>query len=148
MFVLALLHSGIVYLVPLFLPFEAEHFIENLFLNWHVTFGVLSLLLLFPLWVTSNDYSQYKFKRTWKIIHQLIYVATFTIFMHVAFHDPINLFYSALGVVMLLLLFASWVKSTFFKKQPPVAPMPAPVSSAQPVTSSAAPLTPPTPPQT
>ena len=45
--------------------------------------GAVGWSLLFPLWLTSNDWSFKKLGKWWKRIHRLTYIALFFIFLHV-----------------------------------------------------------------
>jgi len=47
-------------------------------------FGLIGLILLIPLFVTSNNYSVRLLKKNWKRIHSLIYVSMWLIAFHVA----------------------------------------------------------------
>lgn len=47
-------------------------------------FGLGAVLLLLPLFLTSNDYAVRKLRHFWKMVHKLTYVAMFAIMLHVA----------------------------------------------------------------
>jgi sulfoxide reductase heme-binding subunit YedZ len=49
--------------------------------------GMIAWLLLFPLWLTSNDFSQKKLGKYWKILHKLTYLSMMFIFVHVALQE-------------------------------------------------------------
>lgn len=52
------------------------------------TMGFLSFVLLTPLFLTSNDYSQHKlFKKAWPKLHKLAYVIIWTLFAHIALNE-------------------------------------------------------------
>ncbi|HSW90163.1 MAG TPA: ferric reductase-like transmembrane domain-containing protein [Patescibacteria group bacterium] len=48
-------------------------------------FGLITLLLLFPLFLTSNDFSVKRLGKNWKTLHKLVYVIIWVIMLHVAF---------------------------------------------------------------
>jgi DMSO/TMAO reductase YedYZ heme-binding membrane subunit len=45
--------------------------------------GLTALLLLLPLWLTSNDTSKRFLGKKWNVLHKLTYIAMFLIFAHV-----------------------------------------------------------------
>lgn len=50
-----------------------------------VVFGMLALFILFPLWLTSNDYSLSKMgNKNWKLLHRITYLALLLIMIHAA----------------------------------------------------------------
>lgn len=53
-------------------------------LSPHAVFGFFALIVLFPLWLTSNNWAQMKMGKFWKMLHRLTYVALCLLFMHVA----------------------------------------------------------------
>lgn len=69
-------------------------------------FGVVALLTLAPLFITSNTYSVKKLKQTWKKIHQLTYPALGMIFLHTALNR--SSIYSIATFVVLILLISSF----------------------------------------
>jgi len=48
-------------------------------------FGMGAVLVLIPLWITSNDLSMKVLGRKWKLIQRLTYLSLFLIFIHVSF---------------------------------------------------------------
>lgn len=57
----------------------------GLTINTPKLFGLLAMMVLFPLWLTSNDPSQRYLGKKWKFLHRLTYIALLMIFMHLAF---------------------------------------------------------------
>jgi DMSO/TMAO reductase YedYZ heme-binding membrane subunit len=53
-------------------------------LQSHHVWGLVSLWILFPLWLTSNDLSKKKLGKWWSWVHRLTYIAMWTIFGHLA----------------------------------------------------------------
>jgi DMSO/TMAO reductase YedYZ heme-binding membrane subunit len=69
-------------------------------------FGMAAFWLLFPLWLTSNDFSQNRMGRYWKWLHRVSYLSLLLIFLHVAF------FRKAWAIpvfIMLVAEIASWI---------------------------------------
>lgn len=128
MFLMAILHMGYMYTIPTFFkqPLEIRA------LSTHGTYGLLAILALFPMWLTSNDYSQRTLKRNWFVLHKLTYFACLMIFMHVS---TVNKTLTVIGGIFLFLEIASWTKEIFFKKK--VAP-PATVQPSVPTQPSTA----------
>lgn len=86
-------------------------------------FGVVTLTLLFPLWLTSNDVAQKKLGKWWKRLHRLTYIALFFVFLHVSFQDDLLGFF--LGSVLALELLSwiwHWLTGAKPKSQREVAP--------------------------
>ena len=113
MYLMALNHMAFMFAIPIFLApiFEFPP------LNSFLLYGVASVSLLLPLWVTSNDWSVKKMGKWWKILHGLIYIAVFTIFMHVGLA---NRSLGAVALVFLILEILSWLKywwQAIFRKQ-------------------------------
>ena len=80
MFFLAFLHMSYTTTIPLIM----ENAFSLKLLTQHQIAGFLALLTLFPLWLTSNDYSMKKLGHFWSTLHRITYVALFFMFMHVA----------------------------------------------------------------
>jgi methionine sulfoxide reductase heme-binding subunit len=51
-----------------------------------ITMGFLSLILLIPLALTSNQWSVRKLGRRWSILHKLVYVIAATVIVHYWWH--------------------------------------------------------------
>lgn len=73
--------------------------------------GMLTIIILFPVWITSNDISQKKLGKFWKTIQRLTYFAMITIFFHVAMIEKSA---AVLTITVFALEIASWVKIWFF----------------------------------
>ncbi|CAM3647515.1 sulfite oxidase heme-binding subunit YedZ [Polynucleobacter brandtiae] len=72
-----------------------------------ITMGFISLVMLTPLAMTSNHWSQRFLKRRWSTLHRLIYVIACTVMLHYWWHKAgKNDFESAsiYGVILFLLL--------------------------------------------
>lgn len=100
MFICAFIHQAFTTTVPT-LAFGAA-----LSLGGAKIFGFLALVVLFPLWLTSNDVSQKYLGRKWKILHRLTYLALFLIFLHVAFFRKR---WMILTVIVMILELYSWL---------------------------------------
>jgi len=55
--------------------------------NSGLIFGFLALIILFVLFLTSNDYSVKLLKKNWKRIQRLVYLVPFLILLHLIFLD-------------------------------------------------------------
>lgn len=81
-FLLALSHALLSFIIPgiasntLFLDIPVEAY-----------FGFTALLLLLPLFLTSNDYAVKLLGAWWKKLHRLVYVIFWLIFLHVMFQE-------------------------------------------------------------
>lgn len=82
MFLFAVLHMQFSLVVP-FVITQREFSWTN-----PRIFGTIAIVLLFPLWLTSNDTSQRFMGKKWKWLQRLTYVALFFIFLHVSFFRP------------------------------------------------------------
>lgn len=69
-------------------------------------FAVIAWLLLIPVWLTSNDFSQRKLGGNWKKIQRLTYAALWFIFAHVALQAHVMAAF--VGIVGILEL-TSWI---------------------------------------
>lgn len=110
MYSLALFHSMYLSTIPMLMTqgFNIKS------LSTHEVYGSLAVLILFPVWLTSNDYSQKKLGKFWKTTQRLTYIAIIFIFLHVAT-------VSQKAMVATAIIFAfeiiSWVKVWFFDKR-------------------------------
>ncbi len=74
--------------------------------------GAIGWALLFPLWLTSNDWAVKKLGRWWKRLHRLTYVALFFIFTHVALQGGVGaVLLGATGIMVALSWVVFWRKS-------------------------------------
>ncbi len=90
--------------------------------------GFAAWLLLLPLWLTSNDFSQKRLGRWWKRLHRLTYIALFLIFMHTALVQTNWML--VMGVVGILEI-ASWIKVWMKRPQAPAPVATSPQTFAQ-----------------
>ncbi|NCO12700.1 MAG: hypothetical protein GW754_01505 [Candidatus Pacebacteria bacterium] len=110
MFITAMVHSFYLITIP---GIMTSQFGPD-FLTIRDLLGSLSLIILLPAWLTSNNYSQKKFGKIWKIIQRVTYISLVMIFIHVAF-TSLKLGVLTFGVF--LLEFSSWLKVWFFDKK-------------------------------
>ena len=135
MFLTAFVHMGYVQTIPAVFGPTGIHF--DLFP--HVIYGFLAWAILFPLWLTSNEYSVRKLKRNWIYLHRLTYIACFFVFMHTSITDTTL---AAIAACFIVLEIGSWIADYLRKRKAKLQP-PAVVSVSPTVTSP--PVTPPTP---
>ncbi len=110
MFLCALVHSMYISTIPAFMSGVTS--LDALPPN--ALTGMLTILILLPVWLTSNDISQKKFGKFWKTIQRLTYFALITIFFHVAMVEKSA---AILTTVVFLAEVASWVKVWFFDRK-------------------------------
>lgn len=110
MFFCALVHSMFISTIPTLMSGTTS--LDQLPPN--ALTGIFIILILFPVWITSNDISQKKLGKWWKTIQRLTYFAMITIFIHVALIEKSA---AILTVTVFSLEIASWVKVWFFKSQ-------------------------------
>lgn len=103
MYFIAMVHSMYISSIPLIST--SSFSLESLPPNGLT--GVLTLSILFPVWITSNDISQKKFGKFWKTIQRLTYFAMITLFFHVAMVERSA---AAILAVTIFLEVASWIK--------------------------------------
>lgn len=110
MFIVAMIHSFYVSTIPAVMTgtFGPE------FVTSREILGSLSLIILLPVWLTSNNISQKFFGKFWINIQRLTYFALIAIFAHVALTS-----YKSALIASLVLLFevSSWMKIWFFSKK-------------------------------
>ncbi len=78
-YLLGLLHLSIVWLSP-----KIVDQTPVLSLRLFEYFGLAAMLLMLPMFLTSNNFSQQKLGKWWKRIHRIIYVVAWLLFIHVA----------------------------------------------------------------
>lgn len=78
-FLLAVLHGWIVSIAPRILLGS-----QNFTLIFFEFLGTLAVLLMLPMWLTSNNLTVKALGKWWKRIHSVIYVVAWFIFGHVA----------------------------------------------------------------
>lgn len=87
------------------LEFDVAGVVDDVIERPYITVGMLALLLMLPLAVTSNRWSQKKLRLNWKKLHRLIYPISILIIIHFFwqtrsdFSEP--LMYSALLLLLL-----------------------------------------------
>jgi sulfoxide reductase heme-binding subunit YedZ len=110
MFLIASLHSMYISTIPAVVSGNVglEFFPEN------GLAGMITLIILFPVWLTSNDISMRKLGTFWKTLQRLTYFALISIFLHVAWVETSA---AVLTVTVILLEFSSWIKVWFFKTE-------------------------------
>jgi DMSO/TMAO reductase YedYZ heme-binding membrane subunit len=111
MFLAAFIHMSFTTTMPAFATNRTPVIIGT-----PAVWGFLALLTLLPLWLTSNDYSQKKLGKKWKVLHRLTYIALFLIFLHQVFFE--KLWVIPLGIFVLLEA-VSWI--AFWRRQNQVA---------------------------
>jgi ferredoxin-NADP reductase/DMSO/TMAO reductase YedYZ heme-binding membrane subunit len=110
---------------------ETASIIQDLQEFTYLKLGLAALILLTPLFLTSNRFSVGKFGyKPWKLLHRLAYVAAIAIFLHRSFGEEVQLFQTILIFLPLLVLETLRVLQSFFrlfqKKKP------APIATSQP----------------
>ncbi len=111
MFLLVFVHMGFVYLMPL--GFTNQLSLGNLPLEVGHIFGITAFIMLFPLWITSNDISLRILGPVRNTIHRLTYVILFIIFLHVSFFN--KSWAVVLGILSIALLF-SWARHLWLQR--------------------------------
>lgn len=109
MFLIVYIHMNFTTSIPLLIASDFD--VSKIQLLFFQQMGYFAWLLLFPLWLTSNDLSQKWLGKWWKRLHRLTYIALFLIFMHLALIQT-NWMY-LIGVVGILEI-ASWI--VFWKR--------------------------------
>jgi len=71
-------------------------------------FGTIALLILFPLFLTSNNFSIRLLKKNWQKIHSLIYVAVWFAALHTLFGEE-GTFWGIVAVCIGVAQITSWI---------------------------------------
>lgn len=109
--------------------------------------GLIAWICLFPMWLTSNDYSQKALGRNWKVLHRITYIALLLIFLHLALQKTNWMWIVAPAVVLEALSWIrQWQRDAAKKKLIATQPVP-PAAAAPPVAQTPQPASPPTNPQ-
>ena len=83
-FFYACLHFGVWFFLDQGLDLQAM--IHDVLKRPFITMGFLSLLLLLPLALTSNQWAIRKLGKRWTLLHQLVYVIACTVIIHYWWH--------------------------------------------------------------
>lgn len=92
-YLFALIHAGYVRIIPWI---AGEYGVWPM--ETSVVFGVVANILLFSLFVTSNDWSITKLGDWWGKIHDLTYVIVWIIFLHLVFFDTFSFWSFLIGI--------------------------------------------------
>lgn len=112
MFIVAMVHSFYITTIPVIMEIISSSKLSSFSLT--EILGSISLMILLPVWLTSNDFSQKRLGKFWKTLQRLTYFALIFIFLHVAQTS------SKKGLLLLIVLtleFMSWIKFWFFNKK-------------------------------
>lgn len=82
-FIFLLTHSLFVFFIP-WIAFNLNPFS---FINGSIVFGLVSLFIFLPLFLSSNQWSQKVLGRNWKRLHRLVYTAYWTLFLHLGLRE-------------------------------------------------------------
>ena len=106
-FLLALVHEGYIFTFPVIITVlrSDTNFFETV--TRHEVYGYIALLILFPMWLTSNDPASRKLGKYWKLLHRITYLALFMIFLHIA--TSASIFLAVVAFIMVLLEIVSWI---------------------------------------
>lgn len=113
MFLSAYLHMSFTTTFPAFATNKLP-----VILGTHAVWGSVALILLFPLWLTSNDFSQKRLGKKWKALHRLTYLALFFIFLHLVFFNVTLAI--PLGITITFQVI-SWI--VFWRRKATIAPV-------------------------
>lgn len=85
---LAIVHGVTYFLDPVTFSLNIEPYLNTRFFSMPPLFyfGILSLILVLPLLLTSNNFSlRFLGGERWKTLHRLVYVILFTVLLHIFF---------------------------------------------------------------
>lgn len=85
MFICAFIHMNFTTTLPMMASGNFDP--TSLYAAPQTRFGLLAFWVLFPLFITSNDFSQKILKKRWKLLHRLTYISLFFILLHVSFFN-------------------------------------------------------------
>lgn len=102
-YVLALIHSFYISTIPAIVTNK----FGPAFMLQHEVYGTIAILILFPVWITSNDISQNTLGRFWKTLQRLTYIALIVIFLHVSLTETSA---AVLAGCVITLEIISWIK--------------------------------------
>lgn len=91
MYLTGVIHSLFTYWIPRFVfgPTPLQYF---------QIFGIITLTLGFPLFLTSNDFSVKHLKKMWDVLHKIVYIMLFFVSLHLLFLG------NGLGIVVFTLV--------------------------------------------
>lgn len=111
MFIFALSHYLLIRIYPI-ISIKGNLLNINLF----ELFGFIAFILSAPLFITSNNFSQSKLAHKWAILHRLVYLICWMIFLHLVTMPRIN-WSTVLIYLICILEIISWtIKLKFIKK--------------------------------
>jgi sulfoxide reductase heme-binding subunit YedZ len=85
--------------------------------------GILGILLLTPLFLTSNDYSLRRLKASWFTLHKAVYGIVWILFLHVVLQEPGSIWAILLGVTGILEI-GSFIYRWYKNRKPAVISSP------------------------
>lgn len=97
MFLLVLAHFALLRMIPISRQYMAIPAAPVVF----ELLGTLSLVLLFPLFLTSNDWSIKKMKAWWYKLHRLVYIIMWTVLLHLGLQS-LSIWTVLMGSIVLL----------------------------------------------
>lgn len=107
MFITAFVHMSFTTSLPYFAGYNFDPPTVFPPLEPYQAVGLIGWLLLFPMWLTSNDFAVKKLGKWWNRIHRATYVALFLIFGHVALQGQAK--WSIVMAAAAVGLVASWI---------------------------------------
>lgn len=99
---LAIVHGVTYFLDPVTFSLNIEPYLNARFFSMPPLFyfGILSLILVLPLLLTSNNFSlRFLGGERWKILHRIVYVLLFTVLLHVFFVRSARSGFSVVGLI-------------------------------------------------
>ncbi|MBN2646435.1 MAG: sulfoxide reductase heme-binding subunit YedZ [Thiotrichales bacterium] len=108
-FFYALLHLSFYFVFEM--GMNLEETFEDIATRPFILIGMLALLLLLPLAITSTQKWQRRLKQHWKSLHQLIYPITFLAILHYGLLVKADYFWPAIYFLLfVLLMLPRWIK--------------------------------------
>ncbi|EKE29247.1 MAG: ferric-chelate reductase / rubredoxin [uncultured bacterium (gcode 4)] len=108
-FYMALVHAGIYF----YLEYVYSHtfFVSEHFMEMDIITGVIAMIIMIFLWITSNNYSVNLLKEFWKKLQSLAYPLFVIVAIHVAFASRFEEFYIVTISTLVLLRTVAYLKS-------------------------------------
>jgi sulfoxide reductase heme-binding subunit YedZ len=78
--------------------------LQDVFKRPFITMGFISLVLLCPLAITSNQFSIRLLKRHWSTLHKLIYIVSLTVIVHYWWHKSGKQDFTTVGIYAAVIL--------------------------------------------